>query len=116
MSWVEVEMSWVEVDVAGQSLVEMDGGGWRWVHGLVIPIHIQIRDVSRTHSNILVGFLCQNKSTSLSQLFSQKPPSQTPDEVLGKPFTCGRETKGFQKYQRRIQNPFNYSRWSFPQE
>ena len=26
-SWVEVEMSWVEVD----------GAGWRWVHGLVIP-------------------------------------------------------------------------------
>ena len=25
-SWVEVEMSWVEVD----------GAGWRWVHGLVI--------------------------------------------------------------------------------
>ena len=27
-SWVEAEMSWVEVD----------GAGWRWVHGLVIPI------------------------------------------------------------------------------
>ena len=27
-SWVETEMSWVEVD----------GAGWRWVHGLVIPI------------------------------------------------------------------------------
>ena len=26
-SWVETEMSWVEVD----------GAGWRWVHGLVIP-------------------------------------------------------------------------------
>ena len=26
--WVEVEMSWVKVD----------GAGWRWVHGLVIPI------------------------------------------------------------------------------
>ena len=26
-SWVEAEMSWVEVD----------GAGWRWVHGLVIP-------------------------------------------------------------------------------
>ena len=25
---MEVEMSWVEVD----------GAGWRWVHGLVIPI------------------------------------------------------------------------------
>ena len=25
MSWMEVEMSWVEVDVAG----------WRWMHGLV---------------------------------------------------------------------------------
>ena len=27
-SWVEAEMSWVEVD----------GAGWRWVHGLVIPV------------------------------------------------------------------------------
>ena len=27
-SWVETEMSWMEVD----------GGEWRWVHGLVIPI------------------------------------------------------------------------------
>ena len=27
MSWVEFEMNWVEVD----------GVGWRWVHGLVIP-------------------------------------------------------------------------------
>ena len=27
-SWVEAEMSWVEVD----------GGGWRWVYGLVIPV------------------------------------------------------------------------------
>ena len=26
-SWVEAEMSWVEVD----------GAGWRWVHNLVIP-------------------------------------------------------------------------------
>ena len=27
-SWVEAKMSWVEVD----------GAGWRWVHGLVIPL------------------------------------------------------------------------------
>ena len=27
-SWVDTEMSWVEVD----------GAGWRWVHGLVIPL------------------------------------------------------------------------------
>ena len=26
--WVEAEISWVEVD----------GAGWRWVHGLVTPI------------------------------------------------------------------------------
>ena len=26
-SWLEVEMSWVEVD----------GAGWRWVQGLIIP-------------------------------------------------------------------------------
>ena len=37
-SWVEVEMSWVEVDGAGWSWVEVDGAGWSLVHGLVIPI------------------------------------------------------------------------------
>ena len=31
--WVEVEMSWVEVD----------GAGWIWLHGLVIPLSIQLR-------------------------------------------------------------------------
>ena len=29
VSWVEVEMSWVEVDGAGWSWVEVDGAGWR---------------------------------------------------------------------------------------
>ena len=37
-SWVEAEMSWVEVDGAGWRWMEVDGAGWRWVHGLVIPI------------------------------------------------------------------------------
>ena len=36
-SWVEAEMSCVEVDGAVWSWVEMDGAGWRWVQGLVIP-------------------------------------------------------------------------------
>ena len=63
-SWLEAEMSWVEVDGAGWRLkwvgwrwmelggagwrwmvlggggwcwVEVDEAGWRWVHGLVIP-------------------------------------------------------------------------------
>ena len=36
-SWVEAEMSWVEVDEAGWSWVEVDGAGWRWVYDLVIP-------------------------------------------------------------------------------
>ena len=30
-SWVEAEMSWVEVDGAGWSWVELGGGGWSWV-------------------------------------------------------------------------------------
>ena len=30
-SWVEVEMSWVEVDGAGWRWVELGGGGWIWV-------------------------------------------------------------------------------------
>ena len=37
-SWVEVEMSWVEVDGAGWSRMEVYGAGWKWVHRLVIPI------------------------------------------------------------------------------
>ena len=45
-SWVEAEMScvevggagwrWMELGGAGWSWVEVDGPGWRWVHGLVI--------------------------------------------------------------------------------
>ena len=34
-SWVEAEMSCVEVEM---SWLEVDGAGWRWVHGLVIPV------------------------------------------------------------------------------
>ena len=38
-SWVEAEMSWVEVEM---SWVKVDGGGWRWVHGLVLPNYEQM--------------------------------------------------------------------------
>ena len=37
-SWVEAEISWVEVDGTGWSWVKVDGAGWSWVHGLVIPV------------------------------------------------------------------------------
>ena len=44
-SWVEAEMSWVEVDGARSKLkwagwkwMELGGAGWSWVHGLVIPL------------------------------------------------------------------------------
>ena len=37
-SWLEVEMSWVEVDGAGWSWVGVDEVGWRMMHGLVIRI------------------------------------------------------------------------------
>ena len=30
-SWVETEMSWVEVDGAGWSWMELGGAGWRWM-------------------------------------------------------------------------------------
>ena len=30
-SWVESEMSWVEVDGAGWRWMELGGGGWSWV-------------------------------------------------------------------------------------
>ena len=35
-SWMEVEISWLEVDGAEWSWVEVDGAWWSWVHGLVI--------------------------------------------------------------------------------
>ena len=34
-SWVETGMSWVEVKM---SWMGVDGAGWSWVHGLVIPL------------------------------------------------------------------------------
>ena len=34
-SWVESEMSLVEVEI---SWMEVDGVEWSWVHGLIIPI------------------------------------------------------------------------------
>ena len=34
-SWVESEMSLVEVEI---SWMEVDGAEWSWVHGLIIPI------------------------------------------------------------------------------
>ena len=40
-SWVEAEMSWVEV-CGGWN--DLGGGGWSWVHSLVIPV-ICFRDV-----------------------------------------------------------------------
>ena len=35
----DVAESWVE---AGMSWVEVDGGGWRWVQGLVIPLDLKV--------------------------------------------------------------------------
>ena len=37
-SWVETEMSWVEVEMSWVEVMELGGAGWRWVHGLVIPL------------------------------------------------------------------------------
>ena len=51
-SWVEAEMSWVEVDGAGWSWVEVDGaGGWRSVNDLVIPVIIYCYNRKFTISN-----------------------------------------------------------------
>ena len=43
-SWVEAEMSWVEVD----------GAGWRWVHGLVIHNHNKKRHEIHNARRIIV--------------------------------------------------------------
>ena len=61
-SWMETEMSWVEVDVVGWSWIkldrggwswaEVDGAGWRWVHGLAI-----LSNVFLTQSSKLIKFL-----------------------------------------------------------
>ena len=40
-SWVEVQMSWVEVGRTGWNWMKVDGAGWRWVQGLAIPILFQ---------------------------------------------------------------------------
>ena len=48
-SWVETEMSWVEVKM---SWVEVDGAGWRWLHGLVIPV---FRTMLKTYMMELFG-------------------------------------------------------------
>ena len=36
-SWVEAEMSWMEVDGARWGRMDVDGAGSSWVHSLVIP-------------------------------------------------------------------------------
>ena len=36
-SWVEAEMSWVELGAGECSWMEVDGAGWSWVHSLAIP-------------------------------------------------------------------------------
>ena len=51
-SWVEAEMSWVEVN----------GAGWRWVHGLVIPIFLIWRKNNISFSRYL-DFCVSVKST-----------------------------------------------------
>ena len=50
-SWVEAEMSWVEVDGAGWRLkltgwrwVEVDGAGWRWVSNTLLRMKPRIKD------------------------------------------------------------------------
>ena len=71
-SWVEAEMSWLEVDGAGWRLkwagwswVELGGAGWRWVHGLVILKNYYLKKKSKikwikwiliTHENFRVFF------------------------------------------------------------
>ena len=42
-SWVEAEMSWVEVDGGRWRWMELDGAGWSSVHHLVIPVIISIQ-------------------------------------------------------------------------
>ena len=54
-SWVEADMSWVEVDRAGWSWVKMDGGGWRWVHSLIIPITFFKKKGLKKISNIEIS-------------------------------------------------------------
>ena len=45
-SWVEAEMSWIKVD----------GAGWRWVHGLVIPVFPVIFVLYLKDSEFVIGF------------------------------------------------------------
>ena len=45
-SWVEAEMSWLKVG----------GAGWRWVHGLVIPVFLVIFVLHLKDSEFAIGF------------------------------------------------------------
>ena len=55
-SWVEVEMSWVEVD----------GAGWSWVHGLVIPFENTYISLSEVLFPVLKRYLRANAAHFLS--------------------------------------------------
>ena len=72
-SWVEAEMSRVEVDGAWwcwlevkMSWVEVDGAGWSWVHGLVIPFENTYISVSEVLFPILKRYLRANAAHFLS--------------------------------------------------
>ena len=45
-SWVEAEMNWIKVG----------GAGWRWVHGLVIPVFSVIFVLYLKDSEFVIGF------------------------------------------------------------
>ena len=55
MSWVEVEMNWVEVD----------GAGWKWVHGLVIPEKNKEILIKNNHSDCLKATLQERSNKSV---------------------------------------------------
>ena len=59
-SWVEAEMSWVELGGAGWSWVEVDGGGWSWV------------EVGGWFSNTHKNFNSQHSTTDLIDLFGKR--------------------------------------------
>ena len=68
---------------------------------------------TQNRSKILDGTFCSNKSTSLSQLFSQTHRKYLTSAWVHL-FIYVRETKESQKYQRRIQNPLKHPRCSYP--
>ena len=66
-SWVEVEMSRVEVEGVRLSWVKVDGAGWRWIHGLVIPYNIAILEIKSADYRCTIRAISKSEAIQFLQ-------------------------------------------------